>query len=184
MNYKFKKLMNNTVNLLIIFSAFMSITAARAQSVIYGNTDEVSRLISQKDCGGAEAYARGSFQRPLIYTMLGLIALDCKNQKAQAVEYFKMAARENETVALEMLVNLGEKLVDAKPKYGVPPGVYRAPEPQEEMTLPPSHTFSPMPQPRQPQRQIILIAPTVIQPFNAAACIQDGGGTYCPYYRR
>ena len=184
MRFKFEAIIVRYLIPQIVFMVFFCIPDARAQSVIYGNTDEVSRLISQKDCGAAEAYARGSFQRPLIYTMLGLIALDCKNQKAQAVEYFKMAARENETVALEMLVNLGEKLVDAKPKYAVPPGVYRAPEQQEEMTLPPSHTFSPMPQPRQPQRQIILIAPTVIQPFNAAACIQDGGGTYCPYYRR
>ena len=47
-------------------------------------------------------------------------------------------------------------------------------------------SFMPPPAPRptqQPQPQIIIQQPQP-QIMNPAACIQDGGGTYCPNYRR
>jgi hypothetical protein len=144
--------------------------------------EELNRLILARDCGGAEAYARTYFQPPVLHTLFGMISIDCKGNKQAAVEYFKMAARNNDSVAIEMLVRLGEASPDNR--ITPPPYLNSYGNQSTPVMPPPKHSFSPMPQPRQLPQQVIIVSPQVIQPFNAAACIQDGGGTYCGNYRR
>jgi len=168
---------------LVIFQ-FISLllipTFAKAQ--FNGSTDELNRLITVKDCAGAEVYARNNFQRPLSYTLIGLVQLDCRGDKRVAADYFKTAALENETIAVEMLLKIGESLpAQNRPSSNTVTTTQIIQSPQI-IQGPPSHTMSTLPQPRQRPTQVIIIAPQPI--FNPSACIQDGGGTYCPYYRR
>jgi len=141
--------------------------------------DEANRLISQGDCVGAEIQVRNGVPKPMYYTMFGLIQLDCRKNKASAIDYFKMAARENEGVARELLSQLGVQVesVVSSQSAGDPMLISTPTSP------PPAHQFSTLPA----QRPRVYIAPPVIvmQPMvSPYACIQDGGSTFCPYYRR
>jgi hypothetical protein len=168
---------------LVIFQ-FISLllipTFAKAQ--FNGSTDELNRLITVKDCAGAEVYARNNFQRPLSYTLIGLVQLDCRGDKRVAADYFKTAALENETIAVEMLLKIGESLPTQNRSSSNTVTTTQIIQSPQIIQGPPSHTMSTLPQPRQRPTQVIIIAPQPI--FNPSACIQDGGGTYCPYYRR
>jgi hypothetical protein len=137
--------------------------------------DEVSRKIGTGDCGGAEATARANFQAPMIYTVLGFIQLECKKNKKSAVDYFTISARENESLAIEKLISLGEAPPPLS-RNSQNPSVYATPLP-----APP-----PMPAIIQPQPPRIIILPQVqVQPMmNPNACIQDGGPIFCPNYNR
>jgi len=133
--------------------------------------DEVSRKIGTGDCAGAETTARTNFHAPMIYTVLGFIQLECKKNKKSAIEYFTISARENESLAIEKLIGLGE----AQPplnRNSRSPSVYATPLP----------TPPPMPAIIQPQPPRIIILPQVqVQPMmNPNACIQDGGPIFCP----
>ena len=95
----------------------------------------------------------------------------CKKNKKSAVDYFTISARENESLAIEKLLSLGE----APPPINSisrSPSVYATPLP-----VPP-----PMPVIIQPQPPRIIILPQVqIQPkMNLNGCIQDGGPIFCP----
>ena len=152
-------------------------TISSAQGI--GNIDEVNRLIRIHDCAGAEAYARSNFQRPMLHTIFGMIYLDCKQNRKAAVDYFRMAARDNESTAIEMLVSIGESTSEFRRS-----SAYQSPQ-QDEVAMPienpPPHVFTPPPQPSQRrQPQVIIVQPL----SNPSACIQDGGSTFCPYYRR
>jgi hypothetical protein len=163
------------------FLGLLSIsTFANAQ--FSGSTDELNRLITIKDCAGAEVYARNNFQRPLSYTLIGLVQLDCRGDKRVAADYFKTAALENETIAVEMLLKIGEPLPTQNRSSSNTVTTTQIIQSPQIIQGPPSHTMSTLPQPRQRPTQVIIIAPQPI--FNPSACIQDGGGTYCPYYRR
>ena len=151
-----------------------------AQYDKFGAIDEANRLIASGDCIGADIYARNNFQRPMVDTVLGMIQLDCKFDKKSAIEYFKVAARGKETIAVELLGSLGESTAEFNIKNSGTVNRYLNDEPNSALPLPPSHLLSTLPQPRARPQPVIIIQPT----FNAAACIQDGGGTYCPYYRR
>ena len=168
---------------LVIFQ-FISLllipTFAKAQ--FNGSKDELNRLITVKDCAGAEVYARNNFQRPLSYTLIGLVQLDCRGDKRVAADYFKTAALENETIAVEMLLKIGESLPTQNRSSSNTVTTTQIIQSPQIIQGPPSHTMSTLPQPRQRPTQVIIIAPQPI--FNPSACIQDGGGTYCPYYRR
>jgi len=168
---------------LVIFQ-FISLllipTFAKAQ--FNGSTDELNRLITVKDCAGAEVYARNNFQRPLSYTLIGLVQLDCRGDKRVAADYFKTAALENETIAVEMLLKIGESLPTQNRSSSNTVTTTQIIQSPQIIQGPPSHTMSTLPQPRQRPTQVIIIAPQPI--FNPSACIQDGGGTFCPYYRR
>lgn len=168
---------------LVIFQ-FISLllipTFAKAQ--FNGSTDELNRLITVKDCAGAEVYARNNFQRPLSYTLIGLVQLDCRGDKRVAADYFKTAALENETIAVEMLLKIGESLPTQNRSSSNTVTTTQIIQSPQIIQGPPSHTMSTLPQSRQRPTQVIIIAPQPI--FNPSACIQDGGGTYCPYYRR
>ena len=173
-------LLNNILKAitLIFYGLISGITLAQPDR--FGTIDEANRLIASGDCIAADIYARRNFQRPMIDTLLGMIQLDCKFDKRSAIEYFKMAAREKETIAIEMLSSLGENTAEFNSKNSGVVKIYRNDEPISVLPLPPSHLLSTLPQPRARPQPIIIIQPA----FNAAACIQDGGGTYCPYYRR
>ena len=133
--------------------------------------DEVSRKIGTGDCAGAEATARANFQAPMIYTVLGFIQLECKKNKKSAIDYFTISARENESLAIEKLISLGETPPPLN-RNSRSPSVYATPLP-----APP-----PMPAIIQPQPPRIIILPQVqVQPMmNPNACIQDGGPIFCP----
>ncbi len=171
--------MKNSVIFLVAMLCFFCcyLTHSHAQGI--GSIDEVNHLIRIRDCAGAEVYARNNFQRPLLHTIFGMIYLDCRQNRKTAVDYFRIAARENESTAIEMLMSIGENTTEFgnNTTYRSPPPDYMAPQ----IENPPAHIFTPPPQPHQRrQPQVIIIHPLP----NPAACIQDGGSTFCPYYRR
>ena len=157
-------------SVLFFLSLFFScqLTAQDGNAKAY---DEVSRKIGVGDCVGAETTARSSFQAPMIFTVLGFIQLECKKNKKSAVDYFTISARENESLAIEKLLSLGE-----------------APPPINSISRSPSVYATPLPAPPpmpviiQPQPPRIIILPQVqIQPkMNLNGCIQDGGPIFCP----
>ena len=170
-----------TFTTFMIASSFMN--AVISQTIAFSGIEEVSRLISNRDCVSAEAYGRRNFQRPMLYTVLGMIQLDCKGEKKSALEYFKLAARENEFVAIEMLVKLGENASDIS--RVVPEQPAQAIEsPPMGVVLPPAHTLSRMPTQRSRPQPVIIVRPQpqyLIVPI-INACIQDGGPIFCPRY--
>jgi len=169
---------------LLINSFGFALASTMAMAQFSGSTDDLNRLITVKDCAGAEVYARNNFQRPLSYTLIGLVQLDCRGDRRVAADYFKTAALENEIIAIEMLMKLGEPLPAKAQARSNPNDVNTTQIIQSPQIIqgPPAHTMSTLPQQRQRPAQIIIISPQPV--FNPSACIQDGGGTYCPYYRR
>jgi hypothetical protein len=111
-------------------------------------------------CGDAEAYANRNFREEYLDWMLGNVALECRRDRQKAIQYYRAGARINQKfsdLSIRALIELGEK----------PPE--------------PSTRYISVPTPR-PQPQQIIIQQ---QPMNNPnACIQDGGGIYCPNYRR
>ena len=165
----------------VFFSGLIT-TLSYAQSALIGNIDEANRLISIHDCAGAEVYARNNFPRPMVHTIFGMIQLDCRHDRKTAVEYLKMAARDNETIAIEMLMRIGENTSEFSRVNPDQSMQSQGDASTLALPLPPPHTFSTLPRPRpRPQPPQLII---IQQAFNPAACIQDGGGTYCPFYRR
>ena len=81
-----------------------------------------------------------------------------------------------------MLIKLGEPLPSQARSNLNGVNTTQIIQPPQIIHNPPAHTMSTLPQQRQRPAQVLIIAPQ--QVFNASACIQDGGGTYCPYYRR
>ena len=137
--------------LVLICSATYS-GAAAAQNSSAGNIDAINQFILEGKCADAEIYARGNFQRPMFYTVLGMIFLDCRNNRKTAIDYLKLAAASNDSVAIEMLIRLGEDTS----RYRAP--AQRKPVEDEEYEKPPSHAFAPPPQPRpRPQAPPIII---------------------------
>lgn len=140
--------------------------------------DQINNFINQGKCADAEVYARSYIQRPTMLTALGIISNDCRKNKQEAINYLRLAAAENESVAIELLNSMGVSY--AAPRAST---TYSGDVPQV-IQAPPPHTLSPAPRPR--ENNIIFVqpqiaAPVMVQPgFNASACIQDGGGTYCP----
>ena len=160
---------------------------ANAQSTSVRHIDEVNRLIGAQDCVGAEVYARGNFQRPMLHTIFGMIQLDCKQNRKAAVEYLKMAARDNESIALEMLMGIGESISEVRRDSTVQSNQQQDYYQPQEIPLPPAHTFSRLVQPsrpalRPPPATVIIQQPGTgfIDPFpNANKCIRDGGSIAC-----
>ena len=153
--------------------------AAQSSSSVSASIEEANRLISKGECVGAEVEVRNGVPKPIYYTMLGMIQLDCRNNKASAVEYFKLGAQEGETTAQELLTQMGVRVERATsaPNYE-PMTIY-----PNSVEPPPPHQFSTLPT----QRQRIYVPPpiVVVQPLvSPYACIQEGGATFCPYYRR
>ena len=142
----------------------------------YQHLDEANRLISIGDCTGAEAYTRANIQRPIAYTVLGLVQLDCRRNKKAAIPYFKTAALDNESLATQMLIELGEPPMELRAAITAPPTAIK----EYSLPQPPPYVSPARPQPeQQPQPQQIIIQqppPTLIP----GACIQDGGGLSCP----
>lgn len=141
--------------------------------------EQINKFITQGKCADAEVYARSYLQRPTMLTALGIISNDCRRNKTEAISYFRLAASENESVAIELLNGMGVSNGNLKPSR---PYENEAPQ---VIQGPPPHTLAPPPRPR--EANIIIVQPqyvapaVIVQPgFNAAACIQDGGGTYCP----
>ena len=150
---------------------FLKVTFADTQDYKY--LDEVNKKIITKDCAGAESYARRFIQPPILFTVIGLVKLDCLGDKRSSIEYLKIAARENETIAIEKLIALGES----------PPPVMRPSVKNPEMNLLALPAPPPMPPiifPPQASPQVIIQQQAPVMLPNPAACIQDGGGTFCP----
>lgn len=148
-----------------------SVCAAQAGS--FRHLDEANRLISIGDCSGAETYARANVQRPIVYTVLGMVQLDCRRNKRAAIQYLKTAALEDESLAREMLIELGEIPPDRKTATSAPPTAREYSLPQ-----PPPYVSPAQQQQREQQTQQVIIQQ---QPMlNPNACIQDGGSIFCP----
>ena len=153
---------------LSLFFSALSI-AQTGSSNLY---DEVSRKIGLGDCSGADAIARSSFQEPMIYTVLGIIQLDCRKNKKGAIDYFMLSARQNESLAIDKMISLGEKL----------PSLNQESRTKNIIINPPLPTPPPMPTIIQTAPVKIFITPqNNFQPIsNPNACIQDGGPIFCP----
>lgn len=140
--------------------------------------EQINKFIVQGKCSDAEVYARSYIQRPTMLTALGIISNDCRRNTTEAIGYFRLAAAENESVAIEFLNAMGVSYTNSKPINSYPN------ESQQIIQSPPPHRLAPAPRPR--ETNIILVQPQIATPvivapmFNASACIQDGGGTYCP----
>ena len=122
-------------------------------------------FIQSGNCGEAEAYAYRNFREEYLDWMLGNVALHCRRDKNRAIQYYRAGARPNSTyshLSVRALIEMGEKPPEQTTRYVTVP----APAPAA-----------------QPQQIIMQQRAPVILP-NPAACIQDGGGTYCPRYRR
>ncbi len=157
----------------IIFVIFLKIIAstAYAQKSVFHHLDEANRLISKRDCSGAELYSRNNLQSPMIFTVLGMVQLDCRGNKREAVAYFKAAAKENEMLAIEQLMALGE----------IPPQPnsvnFDIKAKDDPLPRPPPYISPKITQQKPESQQIIIQQPL---PMILGACIQDGGGLFCP----
>ena len=156
---------------LILGGQLFLATACFAQAGSFRHLDEANRLISIGDCSGAEAYARANVQRPIVYTVLGMVQLDCRRNKKAAIQYLRTAALENESLATEMLIELGEKPPDLKATTTPTPREYSMPQP-------PPYVSQQRQQQEQQAQQIIIQQPPPM--LNPNACIQDGGSIFCP----
>lgn len=123
----------------------------------------VERLSNSRDCAGAERYTRESFSGGDMYMILGEIAGKCRGDKRMAIEYWKMCARGGHPGCKEVLISAGGQL------------------PEETR---PNVVYVPQPVVQQPQNIIIQQPAQNQTSFNPAACIQDGGATFCPKYKK
>lgn len=123
-----------------------------------GGGEKLSFMINDGQCGQATEYARRNFSDSYLNFALGRIQLECLANRDIAIDYFKLAANAGYTPAAEQLVRLG-----------VSP------------TMPAKPTVIYQPAPPTPPVRIIIQQP---QNDNPNACIQDGGGVFCPNYRK
>ena len=167
---------------LLALISFIFATICSAQILNGGSIDEANRLIHNGDCAGVEAYARANFSRPLTYTIFGMSQLDCRHNKKIAIEYFKMAARDGDSVAIEMLVQIGENTSEFRSSQR-PSAPSTGPEYIfEEVSPPPPHEFSKLPLPRQrfPLPPVIIVRPL----FNSSPCMDDANARTCNQFDR
>lgn len=125
----------------------------------------VWRQILDGNCGSAESLAMQDFSGEYLNWWYGTIQLHCRKDRRKAIEFFKAGARANgefSNLSVKALIELGET----------------PPEPTTRYISVPTPTPTPQPQ------QIIIQQQAPVMMPNPAACIQDGGGTYCPRYRR
>jgi hypothetical protein len=122
----------------------------------------VWKQILDGNCGSAESIAMQNFSGEYLNWWYGTIQLHCKKDRRKAIEFFRAGARANgqfSDLSVKALIELGEKPPEPTTRYIAVP--VRQPQPQ--------------PQP-QPQQIIIQQQPM----DNPNACIQDGGGIFCP----
>ena len=119
----------------------------------------LTEFLAKKDCNGAENYVKNmaADNEGQRYFFRGAVHLECRKNRKSAVEYFKLGAQNGDQNSIDILIKMGEK-VPEQPKI-----VYR------------DRVISPPP-PAQPQQIIIQQQPMM----NPNACIQDGGGVFCP----
>jgi hypothetical protein len=118
-------------------------------------------FIQSGKCSEAEAYAYDNFREEYLDWMLGNVALYCRRDRQKAIQYFRAGARPNDKfshLSVRSLIEMGETPPEQTTRYVAPP----TPRPQ----------------------QIIIQQQAPVMMQNPAACIQDGGSTYCPRYRR
>jgi len=164
-----KSLINPSILLLIFI--FCSSAYARQPSFF----DKLSFKIGSGECMEAEVMARKDLTPPLLYTALGIINIDCKKDKREAIKFFNMAASLQETLAITKLTSLGEPLPIANNKASNQIIIQNFPLPPP---MPPTTISTPQP--------TIILQPqiNIERQSNPNACIQDGGGIFCPNYRR
>jgi hypothetical protein len=122
----------------------------------------MNNFIASGRCSDAEAYAYRNFREDYLDWMLGNVALHCRRDRQRAIEYYKAGARPNKQyshLSVRSLIEMGEKPPEQTTRY--------IQTPSRQQT-------------QQQQPQVIIQQP---QP-NPNACIQDGGGTFCPNYRK
>lgn len=113
-------------------------------------------FIQSGNCGEAEAYAYRNFREEYLDWMLGNVAIQCRRDRQRAIQYYRAGARVNDKfshLSVRSLIELGEKPPEPTTRYIAAP-IQR----------------------QQPQQIIIQQQPM----NNPNACIQDGGGIYCP----
>lgn len=120
----------------------------------------ITSFISKRDCGGAENYVRqmaGDDSERLFG--LGAVYSDCYRNREKAVEYLRSSAQRGNSLAVDALIQLGEKPPEA------PKTIYRDRVVQQPPVI--------IQQQQQQQR-------TPPMGSNANSCIQDGGSLFCP----
>ena len=156
---------------ILFFLAYFFSSQLMAQEGSAKAYDEVSRKIGAGDCSGAETIARSNLLEPMLYTVLGFIQLDCRKNKKSAITYFMISAKQNESLAIDKLIDLGE----------IPPIVSQGLRPTAIVPAP-LPAPPPMPTIIQGPPTTIYVTPQIqVQPMNNLnACIQDGGPIFCP----
>ncbi len=164
------RIINNYMSYLFIFLSINQIPHSIAGADVYDYLDEINRKIESNDCAGAEIYTKSFVKPPVSYTALGLIYLDCFKNEKVGIEYLKIAAYQNETLAIEKLISLGEKppKIDKKTDYKINDREYQLPPMPER-----SNSVS--------QQQVIIQHKQYLPSSNNLnACLQDGGALFCP----
>ena len=124
------------------------------------HTEIFKAHIKRGDCKAAENYGRNNAANDgEHYLALGLVYFECYRKRKEGVEYLKLAAQNGNKNAVSALITLGEKLPEP------PKVIYKERIVQQ-----------PQPQPQQIIIQQQAPAPNQI----LGACIQDGGGLFCP----
>lgn len=142
-----------------------SFTLASSSNAI----DRVNEMIGKGECSKADTHARANLERPVVYTVLGFVSLDCRHDRKTAVEFFRLAARDNEDLAISMLIKMGEV-----PPEPIAENRERGRQYQQPPPIQPYQTIT-------PQQQVIVQQPQQVhQVQNLGACTQDGGTLHCP----
>ncbi len=124
------------------------------------HTEIFGAHIKRGDCKAAENYGRNNAaNNGEHYLALGLVYIECYRKRKEGVEYLKVAVQNGNKNAVDALIKLGEKPPEP-PKVIYKERIVQQPQPQPQ--------------------QIIIQQQAPAMNQNLGACIQDGGGLFCP----
>jgi hypothetical protein len=118
-------------------------------------SEEFFRLVESGDCQGAERIARNRFRGDVTYALIGINKMECEKDRKAGIEYLKMAARNGNSIATQLLIEIGET----------------PPEPTRRVIIQNNNQTQAAP-------PIIIQQPAPVPSFGG--CIQDGGTLFCP----
>ena len=124
------------------------------------NYDAFMGFMNTGKCDEAEQLVDKFFKKDELFFFLGAISQYCRKDKSKAIQYYKTVIRMNgkdSDSAIRALIELGETPPEPTNNYGA------ASNP-----------------PQKPPQIIIQQQQAPVIMGNPAACIQDGGSTYCP----
>ena len=97
----------NSSKFLLILLATIGFLAGCETMKWNDDLGKVNVFLKNNDCAGAKQYARREQSGDQLALMLGAIEVACGN-KSSGIEYYKMAAREGNKKAAELLIESGE----------------------------------------------------------------------------